>query len=278
MNKELLSQYNPEREKQMEKIENPRYRLLIFDFHGTVTDHQLRAIAALHKAGHKALGIHLPKQFYQEALTRPSHVAGKGMTNAEFITQKFAGQYSQDKIEEFLRVHKEQMDSVYKPIPGIKYVLRTLSDNDIKIAFLTNGSNREVVQQVLTQWGFPRIAENLYSSHITGVKKPDARAVTKILEDYRNNGEEFPKNQILMIGDYKDDIQTAHNLGIDSVLMTRGNGWKVMKVKEPRPTYIITDPFDIIRIVKGEVSEYREDLYNVVPLLWRRENWGRKAA
>jgi FMN phosphatase YigB (HAD superfamily) len=278
MNKELLSQYNPERGTQMERIENPRYRLLIFDFHGTVTDHQLRAIAALHRAGHKAFGIHLPKPFYQEVLTRPSHVAGKGMTNAEFINQKFVGQYPQDMVEEFLRVHKEQMDLVYKPIPGIKYVLRTLTDNDIKIAFLTNGSNREPIQQVLVRWGFPRMAENLYSSHITGVKKPDTRAVTKILEDCKDNGEEFHKNQILMIGDYKDDIKTAHNLGIDSVLVTRGNGWEVIKVREPRPTYIITDPFDIIRIVKGEVSPYEGDFYNIVPLLWRKENWGRKAA
>jgi hypothetical protein len=49
-----------------------KYDLVIMDFHGTITDHQLRTIRAYHHGAHVGLGIHLPKDFYHAALTRPA--------------------------------------------------------------------------------------------------------------------------------------------------------------------------------------------------------------
>lgn len=277
MDKETSLAHNQESQLQNEIIRNPKYALAIFDFHGTVTDHQLRTIRSMHTAGHEALGIHLGKKFYQETLTRPSHSHStkRGVTASEFIEQKFSDQ-PQELRKLFKKIYEETVDSTYIPIPGMRSVLRRLRASGIEVVFLTNGSNRESIQQVLCGWGLPDISDHLYSSHITGVKKPDVRSVTAITEDYEKQGRKFERDKILMIGDYIDDIRTAHNLGIDSVLITRGNGWQAMQVKDPKPTFIITDPSDIIKIMQGKIPSFTGDTYYAKPFLWRNENWGPK--
>lgn len=81
-----------------------------------------------------------------------------------------------------------------------------------------------------------------------------------------------------MIGDYQDDTKTANNLGIDSILIIRGNGWERAVVREPKPTFFITDPLDILKIVDGKFRQNLKigDVFDIPPLLWSREKWGPK--
>lgn len=250
-----------------------QYSLVIFDFHGTLTDHQLRAVKACHDAGHEALGVHFEKDFYQRALTRPSANSKDAQTNKAFIRDELT-EYGPRQFEAYWEAYKYQMDTAYIPIPGVKRVLQGLAKRGVDISVLTNGKNRKVIQDELVKWGFPDLAERLYSSHITGVKKPDSRAVEHILEDYASRGNQIPKDRILLIGDYTDDIHTAHNVGIDSVLMVRGNGWETMKIRQPQPNFVVSDPLDILRIVEGNVQKFEGEEYQIKPLLWKAEQWG----
>lgn len=260
--------------RQEEVIKDPRYSVVIFDFHGTLTDHQLRSIKAIHDAGHKAFGIHLSKEFYQDSLTRPSHQSGKGMTNKDFFEAKFANE-DVEKVSTFLESYKASMDSLYIPIPGMKRVIKTILRSNVNVSILTNGSNRQAIQQELIKWGLPQLAENLYSSHITGVRKPDPYTIQHIFNDYEAAGKPIDKAQTLLIGDYVDDIQTAHNIGIDSLLIVRGNGWEEMKVKSPKPTYIVTHALDVLRVMEGNYPKFTGNTYAIKPLLWPAENWGK---
>lgn len=249
-----------------------KYKLIIFDFHGTMTDNQLRLIKSLHLAGHNAFNEPLGKSFYQAALSLPSKISGQGVSAADFIRTTFAGKHSPEKIDTFIKKHTEAMDEVYMPIPGISRTIEVLLKENLDVVVLTNGRNRKIVQDLLRKWGFPSLANNLYSSHITGAKKPNVKAVTYIFQDLRKKGKEYKPEEILIVGDYIDDMEIARRTGTNSVLIVREKGL----IKEPKPTYVVSNPQDILRIVHGEVEKDDLDMAKIKSPLWPNESWGNK--
>lgn len=252
------------------------YDLIVFDFHGTLTDHQLRLIRALHHSGHSSLQYHLPKQFYQEALTRPSQVNGRPITNQEFVRRQLSADYGEEQISQYWQQFQYYMETTYIPIPNIVAVIKELMASNRSIALLTNGTNRTVISAVLDGWGLQSLSERLYSSHNTGVRKPNAQAINYVLEDFAASGKQFATSRTLLVGDYRDDIKAAHNTGVDSVLMIRGTGWEEIPIKEPRPTYIVSDAKDILSIIQGRGEPLTSETIKIIPTLWRNERWGRK--
>lgn len=268
MENESKLEYKPK-----ETEPHTKYNLLILDFHGTMTDHQLRAIRAYHHAGHEAFEAHLGKEFYQKALTRPSRNSGEPVTNKKFIEDEFLEVFGDQKVENFFERFNGYMNTTYIPIPNMPQVIKALLRNAVNVSILTNGSNREVIQQSLQKWGLGELSEKLYNFHITGVKKPNIRTVEHILEDYEKQGKTISPTETLMVGDYIDDIRTSADMGIDSVLLVRGNGRDPINIISPKPTYIITDPRDLLQIVKGEFKQELGDTFTPQPTLWPRENW-----
>lgn len=251
-----------------------KYDLLILDFHGTMTDHQLRTIRSYHHAGHEALGTHLGKEFYQKALTRPSHNSSEPVTNKEFIESEFSELFGDLRVKDFFERFNKYMNTTYIPIPGMPQVIKEITRKGINISILTNGSNREVIEQALQRWNLEELSKNLYNSHTTGVKKPNVRAVEHILEDYEKQGITISPKQALMVGDYIDDIRTAADFGIDSALIVKSNGTESFYLRPPKPTYIITDPRYLLRIVEGDFEQELGDTFTPKPTLWPRESWG----
>ncbi len=76
-----------------------------------------------------------------------------------------------------------------------------------------------------------------------------------------------------MVGDYKEDIDTCTNAGVDSVLMVRGHGHATLHIKEPRPKFIITEPQELIPIVRGEKDPEISKEFEFKPPLWPNETW-----
>lgn len=276
MNNERLLIANNRESLSSAEINNLKYSLVILDFHGTMTDHQLRAIRAYHHAGHEAFEAHLGKEFYQRALTRPSRNSSEPVTNRQFISNEFLEKVGEQKVKDFQDRFDHIYDTTYTPIPGMPQAIKEIIKIGVNVCILTNGNNREVIEQTLQKWRLEELSKNLYSSHITGVRKPNTRTVEHILEDYEKQGVTIPAKKTLMVGDYIDDTVTAAALGVDSVLMVRGNGWETFEIREPRPTFIITDPQDLIRIVRGEFTQQLGDTFDVQPSLWPKENWGPK--
>ncbi len=276
------------RGRQETEIPQNKYSLVIIDFHGTITDHQLRTIRAYHHSAHAALGVHLEKDFYHAALTRPAqHAAGAeksrrgdtastAQTNRQFIQDQFGqshgNQAAQAMYDEFGRL----MNEIYIPIPGALRTMRQLREEGVEFAILTNGDNREVIQRQLEKWRLPDLAANLYSHHLSGFKKPDVKAVNYILTDYERKGKTFTPEQILLVGDYVEDVQAAHNMGMDSVLVIRGPGWERVKIREPRPTYVVTEVSDLAPILHGTYPPLSGTEVYIPPVYWKNEDWDPK--
>lgn len=262
-----------------------KYSLVIMDYHGTITDHQLRTIRSYHHAAHAGLGIHLGKEFYHAALTRPAKYkvgAEKSrkdeekpiaQTNREFMEGQFFAEFGAEKTEVTIEEFGRQMRDAYIPIPGALKTMKQLRAEGIEFAILTNGDNRELIQERLTSWGLPDLAGNLYSHHLSGFKKPDVKAVEYILADYQTRGQTFDPSKILLVGDYIEDIQAAHNMGMDSVLVIRGPGWENVKIREPRPTYVVSEVSALASIIHGTYPPLSSDEVYVPPVFWKNENW-----
>lgn len=263
----------------------PKYSLVIMDYHGTITDHQLRTVRSYHHGAHAGLGVHLPKEFYHAALTRPAqHKAGAeksrkdakaspAQTNRRFIESQFLDAYGPEAVSKMLDEFGRQMRETYIPIPGVLRTIRQLRTEGVEFAILTNGDNRELIQERLTSWGLPDLAKNLYSHHLSGFKKPDVKAVRYILSDYEKRGQIFTPGQILLVGDYVEDIQAAHNMGMDSVLVMRGPGWESVRIRDPKPTYVVSEVSDLAPILHGTYPPLSSNEVYIPPVFWRNEDW-----
>lgn len=257
---------------------SPKYSFIIWDFHGTMTDNQLRTIRAYHTAAKKVLGVKFDKTFYQEVLTRPAHQQRdeKGLTHNEFIGQLFSSFQFCDFIDDeqaFLREFHAAMDKTYLAIPGVKKVINLLHDSGLKMAVCTNKPDKERIKTLLDQWGLVFLSDRIYNQQDSGVKKPHPEALLKIFRDMRQKGLSVAPETSLLIGDHTTDIYGAANIGMDSVLIAAGSPGISSKLKEPFPTFVIAEPKELLSIVAGKTpSEPREEI-TLAQTLWKNETW-----
>lgn len=150
---------------------NLRYDFIIWDFHGTMTDNQLRSIRAYSVTGRKILGEKFPKELYQDMLTRPAHQLRDqiGVTHEVYIRQMLR-EYPSSVVESFLAEFHAAMDETYISIPGTKQVVKTLQEWKVKQAVFTNKADTENQCRKLREWGLPFLAERIYSPKDSGTK------------------------------------------------------------------------------------------------------------
>lgn len=260
------------------------YNLVILDFHGTMTDHQLRSIRSYHKAGHEAFGVHFGKEIYQGAMTRPSHASreGNGETNRQFITSQFGEGRTQEKIDEFIRVWTKVMKETYIPIPEIKETIKDLAELGTHVVLLTNGSEPNMIRETLRDWDpenkyrIRDLSENVYSAVELGgesAKKPSTVPLDAIFKELEEKGHPVDKRRTLLVGDAIVDTQLAKAANVDCALMVRGNGQEQFLLRSPRPKYIILNSRELVEIARGNRFEETALELNIHPFLWNREAW-----
>lgn len=242
-----------------------RYDLVILDFHGTQTDHALRTIRAYHVAAKKTFGTRFSKGFYQELLTRPLEVNG-GVTHKTYIGDLLSG-VSPYSRERFYKSFRQSMNNTFIPVPGMRETCRRLKRDGVALAVLTNGKNKADIAASLERWGLNFLVPHLYSPHETGAKKPDPEAIRYVMRQW----EGVVSERTLVVGDYRGDIESARAVGADSALIMRVYSQEQIPVVEPRPTYIITDPRELLAVVDGRRDPETRTEVSVRPLLWHHE-------
>ncbi len=254
---------------------NLQYNFVIWDVHGTLTDHQLRAIKAYHQAGTQILGHGFDKLFYQQMLSRPSFFAAgqDGLSHNDFIRQYLADQPPLI-INSFINIFHQVMTAAYLPTPGVRKTIHELQKRGVEMAIFTNSNEIDMVKTALADWGLSSLIPRTFNGISAQAKKPNPQAIDFIIETVQAEGLTINKDRTLLIGDYIDDIKVAHRTGVDSVLMVSGYAGSSFTLKEPRPTYIVTDPLEIINIAHGEgIVETRQEINIMKGLLWSKESW-----
>lgn len=128
------------------------------------------------------------------------------------------------------------------PYGGIDELLDKLNNKGILLA--VNSNKKDEYTRVLTDKFFSRIPfVNVYGEREGFAKKPEPHAAMEILSEMG-----LSKDEALFIGDSRTDIETANNVGMDSVGVLWGFRGREELMKHGA-TYIVEKPMDILQFV-----------------------------
>lgn len=245
-------------------LNNPRYKFLLMDLHGTIADRQLWSLKGMTQSWKSTFGFNAPKDGYQQALRRGDKTYKQFL--GELIEQdnRLEQNHRYESQTKIGKTFDTVMKNIYVPMPGMRRVIRRFIDSGIQIAILTNGPHTDVIKTHLDKWGFPELANNVYNGPVMNIKKPNPEAVHYVINDMDIQNQSITMDEILMIGDHFDDTQVAQNAGIDSALIIRPVVTKSIEIKDPYPTYVIDNPFDLMNVVAGNVEPLPKEQGEVI--------------
>ena len=186
-----------------------RYRLIIFDWDGTLMDSAHKIVRCFQAA---AADTGLPTPGKEEVHA----IIGLGL--AEAFNELFAGQPDpliRAAVERY-RDHFLHLDNTHMPLfPGVAQGLQELHERGVKLAVAT-GKARRGLDRVLAETRTGHLFSATRCSDEAG-SKPHPRMILDLLETTRT-----PAEAALMIGDTEFDMEMAARAGVDRVAVTYG--------------------------------------------------------
>ncbi|HII08771.1 MAG TPA: HAD family hydrolase, partial [Methanosphaera sp.] len=118
----------------------------------------------------------------------------------------------------YSKIYEESEKTYTLPYDGINTVLAELIQRGNKLAICSNRSQKQLDEY--TRKLFPEIKfEYVIGYTPDGGYKPNPEVMNRILDNIN-----YDKDEIVYVGDKKNDIATAKNVGIDAIVVTWGQG------------------------------------------------------
>ncbi|MCD6672092.1 MAG: HAD-IA family hydrolase [Burkholderiaceae bacterium] len=216
-----------------------RFRLVVFDWDGTLIDSTAAIVHAL-RAAAADLGLPIPSR------ERASHVIGLALFDA---IRMAVPSIEREQLPEFVvryRHHYFAVDGRLEPFEGIPQLLAELVDSGAWLAVAT-GKSRVGLDRALEQTGWARhfLATRCADE---GVPKPDPWMLSDICEELG-----VDPVQALMVGDTTHDLGMARAAGAGAIAVTYGAHPR--RELEAEPSLAMVD----------SIAELRETLLARVP-------------
>ncbi len=185
------------------------YRLLVFDWDGTLMDSEARIVACVQAA---ATDLELTVPSDAEA----RNIIGLGLREA--VTTLFPGA-DDDLIARMVAQYRHHFLHVNQTpsqlFANADRVVRALAEQDYLLAVAT-GKGRQGLDQVLVDTGFAQLFHATRCADETR-SKPHPEMLLQILDELG-----MEADQALMIGDTEYDMQMAANAGVDGLAVSYG--------------------------------------------------------
>jgi len=185
-----------------------RFRLVVFDWDGTLIDSTAAIVHAL-RAAAADLGLPIPSR------ERASHVIGLGLFDAIRIA---VPSIEREQLAEFVvryRRHYFAVDARLEPFEGIPQLLGELVDVGAWLAVAT-GKSRAGLDRALEQTGWARHFVTTRCAD-EGAPKPDPWMLSDICQEL-----DVEPVQALMVGDTTHDLGMARAAGAGAIAVTYG--------------------------------------------------------
>jgi len=149
-------------------------------------------------------------------------------------------------------ITEEIRQAVFKRLPSVElypdalFVLESLRSKGKKLALITSGS-KHIVTETINKYNLTKMFDVIITKEDVSNHKPHPEPLDlgmKLLG--------ATKNKTIMIGDTDNDIGAANNVGIDSILFfppEHKKFYDIEKLKEHKPTHIVSDFRHIIEII-----------------------------
>lgn len=218
-------------------------KLIVFDLDGTIID-SVPDLA--HAADQAAQALGFPS--VSEEQTRDYVGNGADILIARALSQSL--QPDPTLPEELRKKARVLFDDFYEATghkhsqlyAGVPETLKQLFDAGFTLAIVTNKPSR-FVPDILKQHGLFDFFSDIIGGDRFETRKPDPIALNWLLEKYQLTAE-----QMLMVGDSKNDILAAKNAGCESFGLTYGyNHGESIELSQP--TYIADDFGDLLKVV-----------------------------
>jgi phosphoglycolate phosphatase len=184
-----------------------KYRLIVFDWDGTVIDSH-SAIAECMQEASRELGLTVP------ARERATHVIGLGLHDAmRIVAPDLPAHRYPEYIEAYRRNFLAREDTM-QPFPGMRPLLGRLREE--RSLAIATGKSRRGLERALEATG---LAHHFRASRCADETRPKPHPAM-LLELMAELG--FGAAEVLMIGDTSHDLQMAAAAGVDAVAVSYG--------------------------------------------------------
>lgn len=160
------------------------------------------------------------------------------------VERAFEGKLSPEELEKQyelfkIKYNEIKLDNAYA-YEGMKDVVNTFKQNGFKVAVCTNKPNTAAVDMVKTLYGEDTF-DYILGATDDVAKKPNTE-MPNIILNYLN----IKPNDCVWIGDSSVDIETAKNLGCESIAVTWGFR-PFSELFKCYPTVIVDKPKEILK-------------------------------
>jgi len=190
-------------------MRSSKYKLLIFDWDGTLVDSIERIVTSLQAASHQICQLAVSNRDARD-------VIGLGLREAieklhPQLEPELISQVSDAYKHHYLNDNQVEED----PFDGVVELLNRLKDRGYLMAVAT-GKSRIGLERSINRF---TMNECFHSTQCTGENrsKPHPEMLYKILDELDVRTEDA-----VMIGDSRHDMEMARNAGMDSIAVTHG--------------------------------------------------------
>lgn len=185
------------------------YKLLIFDWDGTIIDSTARIVACIQAAA-KDLGLpHLQDHEARE-------IIGLGLREAvEALYPGIDESMIEPMKQRYAHHYLEANSTPTELFPGVKRTLESLRESGYQLAVAT-GKSRLGLDRVMAETGLGWLFETTRCADET-VSKPDPLMINEILEELA-----VKPNEAIMIGDTEFDLGMAVSAGVHTIAVSYG--------------------------------------------------------
>lgn len=218
------------------------YKYVLFDLDGTLFDTLPDIYGALRfvfdKHSFKAPTMQETISFIGGGLVE---FFNKALGNAGFnnITETEMKQYQKEYLE-YYGVHAVQ-DT--KPYDRMEEILQKMKENNVLMSVVSNKSEI-LVKKIVNIFGFEKYFTVIAGGDTYSEKKPSPVPLYSVLS-IMSKGASYQKDQVIMVGDSKNDILAGYAADVKTCLCSFGYGLDIPK----EPHYIINKPMELIDIV-----------------------------
>jgi phosphoglycolate phosphatase len=183
------------------------YRLIVFDWDGTIIDSAATIVECIRESA-RDMSLPVPPA------ERASHVIGLGLHDSlRMAVPELQAQRYPEFVAHYRRHFLAREDSMML-FPGMKDLLSQLSSTH-RLAIATGKSRRGLDRALLATGAGPYFTASRCADETN--PKPHPAMLLELMDELG-----FSRNQILMIGDTSHDLEMARAAEVDAVAVTYG--------------------------------------------------------
>jgi phosphoglycolate phosphatase len=217
------------------------YRLIVFDFDGTLADSE-RCISASMSAALAECGFAADWTRLRSHIGLPLDRTIRGI-----VDQDLEDAQVEQIIRSYRRHHTALQDRLIELYPGTLDTLRRLSAAGVVLA-IASSKITSAVEAALRHFDIGKFFACVVGGEQVANGKPAPDMIDRILKITGR-----PRQEVLVVGDTTFDVEMAHNAGVDSCAVTYGNQTGD-ELALAHPSYLAASIREVVGIVESSAD------------------------